>query len=193
MKTVKQLIQELNWFDFLRKIKEILFRTSDNPLNSKIQAGDNITLSGEGTEESPLTINSTGGGSSEVPTLQDVVHSGNVITSGIVSQGAPIEVRGGGMDVYDGISFINQAGDTVSSRLSASNSSGITTLSLQNGLPLDIIGGVRLSSVTNQQYNRGLALNSDNEIVSYANSEISGTFTTPVSITVVNGIITAIT
>ena len=76
MKTLKQLIQELNWFDFLRKIKEILFKVSDNPLSSKIQAGDNITLEGQGTEESPLKINTAGGGSGGSQDLQSVLSEG---------------------------------------------------------------------------------------------------------------------
>ena len=168
MKTIKQLIDNLTWYNSVEKLKEVFRRISDQPLASKIEAGSNVTLSGEGTEKSPLVINTSGGSEGTVPTLQEVVEQGNTITSGINSQGAPITVGGGGMDVQDSVRFYT--GGTQVANFGATNQGMVITM--QDTFPLRIVNSAGLY-INNLQ-------------------GISGTFASPTSITVTDGIITAI-
>ena len=75
--TTLDKIKKLLYFNELIKLKEILTELYHSSWNlGVIEAGTNITFSGDGTQASPLVINSSGGGGSQ--DLQSVLDEGAV-------------------------------------------------------------------------------------------------------------------
>ena len=70
--TLLQKIQNLTWFNEVNKLKSILLDLFNSSWNlGVIEAGTNITFSGDGTQASPLVINSSGGGSQDLQSVLD--------------------------------------------------------------------------------------------------------------------------
>jgi len=92
-------------------------------ISNLIEAGDNVTITGDGTAESPYVINSTGGGGSA--TLQDVTDEGNTTTNDIGVNRIGINDQ-----AYGDFGYIALSDDVWSLR----DGSGIIRVQFNNGL-----------------------------------------------------------
>lgn len=69
-RTLPELIEKLTWFNDVEKTKEILRRLAAGTSNkTHLEAGNNIGISGEGTEEDPFIISANDGGAGAVDSV----------------------------------------------------------------------------------------------------------------------------
>ena len=216
--TLLEKINTITWFDQIEKLRDILRRllASVSGNIKFIQQGTNVTITGSGlTEEDPLIINSTGGGgvqsvtgdsvdntdplnpiiNSTSQTLEQVLLTGNNVNADVNAV-----FSGGGGDAFYGSSGItlSQGASENETTTIQYTINGITYVN-NIGAPLNTgIFSLNFEQATEEGtlYKTIIVPNADGTLATREwvedLSPINGTFLTPTSITVVNGVITAI-
>ena len=129
--TTLDKIKKLLYFNELIKLKEILTELYHSSWNlGVIEAGTNITFSGDGTQASPLVINSSGGGTT--PTLNEVTTVGNTTVNIIGAQAIVTGLGIQGVDISEDGVFVRTNISGVNGIIKSDNVTGEKEYQLPN-------------------------------------------------------------